>query len=73
MTLNPEERLALTTSLDLSLEDEVRSSALRGAVQEGIEAINRGEAVMLNSKAEMDDFLSNCLAEARRRVRESAK
>ena len=69
MTLDPEERLALTTALDLSLEDKVRSQALCAAVQEGIEAINRGKAVVLDSETEIDDFLSNCLAQAHQRVR----
>ena len=73
MTLDPEERLALTTALDLSLQDEVRSYALRNAVQQGINAINRGEAVVLDSETKIDEFLSHCLAEARRKVGEPAK
>ncbi len=64
MTLNPEERLALTTALDLSLDDEVRSQALRAAVRHGIDAIDDGEVVALNSLTEVEDLLTSCLKEA---------
>jgi len=72
MSLNPEERLALTTALDLSLEDEVRSQALRAAVRHGIDAINNGEVVALESPADVEKLLTACLEEANQQVRSSA-
>ena len=68
MTLDPEERLALTAALDLSLDDEVRATALRSAVREGLEAIKRGDTVMLETKEDLDKLLDDCLSEAKRQV-----
>ena len=73
MTLEPEERLALATALDLSLDDNVRSNALRAAVQEGSQAIENGEFVLADSAADVDEILNNCLADAKRQVRDSAQ
>ena len=72
MTLNPEERLALTAALDLSLEDEVRSQALRSAVREGINSTGRGDSFALETPAEVEQFLADCLTEAREQSAKSA-
>jgi len=73
MTLDPEERLALTAALDLSLDDEVRATALRSAVQEGLEAIEKGDTVMLETKEDLEKLLDDCLSEAKRQVANEAK
>jgi len=73
MTLAPEERLALTAALDLSLDDEVRRSALRAAVKEGLDAIESGDSVTLNSKEDIDRLLADCLTEARRQTSDAEK
>ena len=73
MTLDPEERLALTAALDLSLDDEVRATALRSAVQEGLEAIERGDTVMLETKEDLDKLLDDCLSEAKQQVANESK
>ncbi len=70
LKLSPEERLALTAALDLSLDDETRAGALADAVKEGAEAISRGESVMLNSSDELKGFLDGCLREARQEIEE---
>ena len=73
MTLDPEERLALTAALDLSLDDKVRATALRSAVQEGLEAIEKGDTVMLETKEDLEKLLDDCLSEAKRQVANEAK
>ena len=73
MTLDPEERLALTAALDLSLDDEVRATALRSAVQEGLEAIEKGDTGMLETKEDLEKLLDDCLSEAKRQVANEAK
>lgn len=69
LTLEPEERLALTAALDLSLDDEVRIGALRTAVQEGLDAIAQGDVVTVNSGADLDKLLKDCLDEARQQFK----
>ena len=73
MTLDPEERLALTAALDLSLDDEVRATALRSAVQEGLEAIEKGDTVMLETKEDLEKLLDDCLSEAKQQVANESK
>jgi hypothetical protein len=68
LTLEPEERLALTAALDLSLDDEVRAGALREAVQVGLAAIESGDSVSVDSKEDLETRLNECLAEAKKQV-----
>lgn len=73
MTLEPEERLALTAALDLSLDDQTRANALRAAVQEGLDAIEQGDAVTVNTKEDLGKLLDDCLTEAKRQVKGEAR
>ena len=68
MTLKPEERLALTTTLDRSLDDDIRANALCQTVQEGIAAIDSSDSVSINSPEDLDNLLNECLAVARKQV-----
>lgn len=68
MTLEPEERLALSNALDLSLDDNVRSQALRAAVDEGAQAIADGDVVSVESAADIQKLLDDCLADAKRQI-----
>ena len=59
LKLSPEERLAFTAALDLSLDDETRV---------GAKAIARGDCVTLDSTNDLKGFLDGCLADARKEI-----
>ncbi len=69
LPLTPEERLALDEVLELNSNEELRLRQMHLTVQEGIDAIDRGDCLAIDSSDDLNHFLESCFDEAARRVR----
>jgi hypothetical protein len=69
--LTPEERLEVSDFLLIEsseADEKAREERLKQEIQKGIDSIERGEGIEINSSEELKEFIQQCGEEARREL-----